>query len=220
MPCSAAYNSAYPQKPPGPPRDIVLLPLPEHFTNRAADLAWLLTRLRAGGITALSGMGGIGKTALASVAVHRLHAQGYFRDGIAVIPCQGLTSPTDVLCAILARFDPQRRQPDAPGIASLAETAHRLLDGKNAQGGLDNIEPALAVEHVVTPLRAAGATLLLIARHTLSRTVVPVGSSRAPGLLSSHGTSSPNRLDAVPPWAVTPWPSNWPAPPLPICIAT
>jgi tetratricopeptide (TPR) repeat protein len=173
----------------GPPFDEALLPLPDHFVGRVADLEWLLARLRMGrtaGVTALSGMGGIGKTALAALAVRRLRAEGRFRDGIAVIPCQGQTDETEVLRATLSRFDPHRRQPDADDPAVLADTARHLLDGKDALIVLDNIEPALPVAQVVLPLRAAGATLLLTARQALPRSVVPVGASRVLGLLSTH----------------------------------
>src|SRR5262249_5608419 len=53
--------------PQGPPFDEALLPVPDAFVGRADDLDWLLARLRTGraaDVTALGGMGGIGKTTL------------------------------------------------------------------------------------------------------------------------------------------------------------
>ncbi len=173
--------------PQGPPFDEALLPLPEHFVGRGADLDWLLGRLRTGGatgITALRGLGGIGKTSLAAVAVRQAHREGLFRDGIAVVPCLGLSDATDVLKRVLTRFDPLRRQPTANDLAGLAETAHRLLDGKDALVALDNVEPALAVADVVSPLHATGVTLLLTARQALPRAAVPAEASRVLDLLS------------------------------------
>jgi tetratricopeptide (TPR) repeat protein len=173
--------------PHGPPFDEALLPLPEHFVGRGADLGWLLARLRTGGatgITALRGLGGIGKTSLAAVAVRQAHREGLFRDGIAVVPCLGLSDAPDVLRRVLTRFDPLRRQPTANDLAGLAETAHRLLDGKNALVVLDNVEPALTVAGVVAPLHATGATMLLTARQALPRAAVPAEASRVLDLLS------------------------------------
>jgi tetratricopeptide (TPR) repeat protein len=90
----------------------------------------------------------------------------------------------DVLKRVLTRFDPLRRQPTANDLAGLAETAHRLLDGKSDLVVLDNVEPALAVAGVVAPLHATGATLLLTARQVLPRAAVPAEASRVLDLLS------------------------------------
>src|SRR4029077_6266714 len=53
----------------GPPFDEALLSAPETFIGRGDDLDWLQKRLRdrSVGVTALGGMGGIGKTTLAAV---------------------------------------------------------------------------------------------------------------------------------------------------------
>ncbi len=71
----------------GPPFQESDLPMPERFVGRVEDLRWVEDRLRAGGatgITAVRGMGGIGKTALAAVAVRELRWEGRFADGVAV----------------------------------------------------------------------------------------------------------------------------------------
>src|SRR5262249_61926073 len=51
----------------GPPDDAALLPIPDSFVGRQADLAWVEGRLRAGGgggITGLRGVGGLGQNPL------------------------------------------------------------------------------------------------------------------------------------------------------------
>src|SRR5579859_3284887 len=118
------------QAPQGPPFDEALLPAPEHFIGRVDDRPWLVERLKAGGttsITALGGIGGIGKTALAAVAIREARDAGHFRDGIGVILCQDKTDPSQdktdpsqdrtdpivVLRLALTRFDPYRRKPEA-----------------------------------------------------------------------------------------------------------
>jgi len=174
----------------GPPFDEALLPVPETFIGREADLDWLLRRLRdrATGVTALGGMGGIGKSTLAAVALHQLRAEGRFADGVAVVLCQELTDAGDVLRRALARFDPARRQPEARDPAGLAEVARLLLSGKDTLIVLDNVEPALDVRAVIQPLREAGAHLLLTARQTLPHAVVPIEASRMLDLLGEEDT--------------------------------
>lgn len=169
------------------PFDEALLIPPEYFVGREEDLQWLLQRLRGGGvakITALQGMGGIGKTALAAIAVHQMRAEGYFRDGIVVELCQNQTDSVIIVRRILARFHPQRRQPETNDPSELIEIAHRLLDGKDVLIVLDNIEPKLDLEAVVKPLLAASVTVLLTARHSLPHNVVSVEGSRKLDLLS------------------------------------
>ncbi len=180
--------------PQGPPDDRGLLPAAPRFVGREADLAWVLDRLRARavtGITALGGLGGIGKTALAAEAVRRLHAEGLYRDGIAVVVCVGLSDPAEVLRRVVARFDPQRkppreRQPDEAEdvyLAALAGAATTLLNGQDALVVLDNVEPSLPAARVVAPLRAAGVAVLLTARQTLPAEAVDPKGTRMLDLL-------------------------------------
>jgi tetratricopeptide (TPR) repeat protein len=176
-----------PQQP--PPFDEGQLPSPDYFVGRLDDLEWVMRQMREGhttAITALNGLGGIGKTTLAAVVVHKLREEGAFPDGIAVVLCIGLTDAVDVLRRVLARFDPQRRQPETSDLATLYEGAYRLLKGKRALIVLDNVEPGLDIGRVVAPLKSAGATLLLTSRQALSRAAVPVGASRLLELLPSE----------------------------------
>jgi tetratricopeptide (TPR) repeat protein len=174
----------------GPPFEEGLLPLPEPFVGRGADLAWVVEHLRTGEapsitpIVALGGMGGIGKSALAAKAVQVLRREGRFKDGVCVIACQDVLQPALVLRQILSRFDseldPHDESLDPP---ALATKAHNLLDGKDALIVLDNVEPDWPIEEVVGILRATCVTLLLSARQVLPQSAVPAANSYAVGLL-------------------------------------
>lgn len=176
-------------KPQPPPFDEGQLPPPDYFVGRLDDLEWVLRQMREGhttAIAALNGLGGIGKTTLAAVVVRTLREEDAFPDGIAVILCIGLTDALDVLRRVLARFDPQRRQPETSDPATLNEVAYRLLKGKRALVVLDNVEPGLDIGKVIAPLKGAGATLLLTSRQALSRAAIPLGASRLLELLPSE----------------------------------
>ncbi|HEX6818103.1 MAG TPA: tetratricopeptide repeat protein [Ktedonobacterales bacterium] len=165
----------------GPPFDLAQLPLPAHFVGRESELAFLRERLTQSGsmssiVASINGLGGIGKTGLAAKVIRDLRDEGYFPDGIAVALCQGKTTEADalqILADVLTRFDALRRPPEADDWPGLAEAAMRLLGGKETLVVLDNVEPELPVQLVVTPLREAGATLLLTARQQQTADVVP-----------------------------------------------
>ena len=173
----------------GPPQDAaLLLPPPDHFVGRQADLSWVVQRLSTSGIcaiTALGGLGGIGKTTLAAMAIHQLlrQRQERFPDGIAVVLCQHLVEGAEVLRRLLSRFDPARRVPEINDLGRLADLAHARLQGKTALVVLDNVEPALPITQVLAPLQAAGVSVLLTARHRLPRAAVPAEASRRLDLL-------------------------------------
>ncbi|HEY7122981.1 MAG TPA: tetratricopeptide repeat protein [Ktedonobacterales bacterium] len=173
----------------GPPFQEALLPEPPHFVGRGAELDWLLQRLRSGGavaISALRGMGGIGKTALAAVALRQARREGHFKDGIVVILCQGRSDALSILGEVLTSFHPLRQPPETSLLARLAELAHQLLDGKDVLIVLDNIEPQLALEQLVGPLRTANATILLTARQMLPTSGVPAEGGLELQLLAPH----------------------------------
>jgi tetratricopeptide (TPR) repeat protein len=174
----------------GPPFEEGLLPPPEPFVGREADLAWVVEHLHAGGATsitpiaALGGMGGIGKSALAAKAIQAVRREDRFNDGVCVIACQGLLQPALVLRQILSRFDSQLGQHDESlTLPKLATKAHSILDGKDVLIVLDNVEPDWPIEEVVAILRATGVTLVLTARQVLPQSAVPAANSYAVGLL-------------------------------------
>ena len=159
-----------------PPFDLGLLPEPPQLIGRDAELAWALARLRKHETTALTtlrDMGGVGKSALAAVAIRRLRQERPFPDGIAVIPCANQTDPIELLRKTLSRFAPGRRMPDADDSPGLTSIARQLLAKKRTLIVLDNIEPGWPIEQVTGPLTAAGATLLLTARQMSPSSAVP-----------------------------------------------
>jgi tetratricopeptide (TPR) repeat protein len=162
------------QTPKGAPFDLTVLPSPQHFIGREGTLNWLLGRLDSNSspaVTALRGTAGIGKSTTANAVIQRL--KGRYDGGIAVVLCEGLIDPVVVLRKALARFDPQRDEPKATDLSNLAEAARDLLGGKHALIVLDNVEPTLDLQSVVTPLRSAGGIVLLTARQVLPSEVVP-----------------------------------------------
>lgn len=160
---------------------------PRHFVGREEELGWLLTRLHTGGtsaITALGGMGGIGKTALAAVAIKKLLDERFFSDGVAFLSCERQVSAIVLFRQVLTEFHPQRRAPEATDYHGIVQAARSLIGSKRVLIVLDNIEPDLDIEKVVKPLENLGATLLLTARHEFSSSVVSPEASRRLDLLS------------------------------------
>jgi hypothetical protein len=152
-------------------------------------LAWVLDRLGqvgSGGIAAIVGMGGIGKTTLAVVAARQLQEEERFPDGVVLVRCQYRTDPAEILRQVLTRFDLVRRAPEATELTTLSDAAQASLKGKTALVVLDNVEPGLDVSKVVASLRAAGMKLLLTARQTLPTDAVPASASRTLDLLSAE----------------------------------
>ncbi|HEX6818102.1 MAG TPA: tetratricopeptide repeat protein, partial [Ktedonobacterales bacterium] len=119
-------------------------------------------------VAAANGLGGIGKTALATEVVRRLMATTAFPDGIGVVICKGLIDPVEILRSVLARFSSDRRPPDDVAIPALADRARQLFRGKHALVVLDNVEQGWPVREVIQPLRAAGAAVLLTSRAELA----------------------------------------------------
>jgi tetratricopeptide (TPR) repeat protein len=186
---------------PGQPFDLDLLPLPERFVGREADVEWVLERLapettavtQAPGvravvglasITAVNGLAGIGKSVLAAQLVRILAAANRFPDGIAVVRCNDLTDPVVVLRRVLARFDPRGREPDAGALQALRDQARRVFAGHKALVVLDNIEPNWPIEEVIAALRVAGAVVLTTSRQRLPTAAVPANESRELEVLS------------------------------------
>lgn len=153
-----------------PPFELEELPRPERFIGRHADLTWVLDRLKPGamaGVTALRGLGGIGKTALAAEVVQRAFEEARFPSGIAVQRCDDMRDPIEVLKRLLASFDPERRQPETSDLKGLAEVARKLLRGRRILVVLDNVEPALDIAAVLQRLTPTGVAILLTAREQL-----------------------------------------------------
>ncbi len=138
----------------------------------------------ADALVSIRGLAGIGKTALAGAATRQLQREGRFPDGVAVVFCQGLSDPADVLRRVLIRFDPLRRAPEVTDLPHLQDTAKTVLHNKQALVVLDNIEPELPIGSVTMPLYAAGVALLLTSRQALPLSAAPAEASRALDLLT------------------------------------
>jgi tetratricopeptide (TPR) repeat protein len=152
------------------------MPRPTQFVGRAAELQQITTALQHGnavGVCALQGMGGIGKSALAALAVDALRADpAAFAGGAAWISAEGLTgeSGLDTLMGRIAfamDFDDVAQMPTAEQrrallIRHLAQRPRTLL-------AIDNLEPGLPADILVPALTIPGHTaLLLTARHHIS----------------------------------------------------
>ena len=143
----SSVRPAAPHELPCPPAD---------FTGRASELAGLLEVLGDGTgsvvITAIDGMGGVGKSALAVHAAHRL--AGAFPDGQLYIDLQGSTpglpplEPLDALGHLLRslgldpRAVPGEAEEAAARFRSLAAGRRLLLVLDNARGA-EQVRPLL-----------------------------------------------------------------------------
>ncbi|MEV0174832.1 tetratricopeptide repeat protein [Streptomyces sp. NPDC050803] len=100
---------------PVPTASTTLPPRPLGFTGRSADLSHLLAHLTPTPdaptappllISAVTGMGGIGKTALAIEAAHQACAQGWFPGGMLFVDLRGYDdNPVTADQAVLALLD-------------------------------------------------------------------------------------------------------------------
>lgn len=186
-PASATADLSYPTA--SIPFDQWMLIPPEPLNGRRNELEWLLDRLTGAGlrsVAALHGMPGIGKTALAAAAVHRVATNEFFPDGVAVVLCQGLSEPGEVLRRVIERFGAHFEISDREAsdwALDLPSHVYRLLHGKRALVVLDDVEGSLQIKQVIPALRSAGVALLVTSREIVSREVIPAEASRTLALL-------------------------------------
>ncbi|MFI7276030.1 BTAD domain-containing putative transcriptional regulator [Streptomyces sp. NPDC049879] len=135
------------------------------FTGRAAFVAELGAQLATAGgqvmaVSAVAGIGGVGKTTLAVQVAHA--ARDQFPDGQLYVDLQGAgatpADPQTVLGAFLrALGTPDSSIPD--GIAERAALYRSLLDGRRMLTLLDNARDAAQVRHLL-PGTPSCATLI------------------------------------------------------------
>jgi tetratricopeptide (TPR) repeat protein len=147
------------------------------FEGREAQIETLTATLRAGGqaaITAIDGMGGVGKSALAIHVAHAL-ASEIAPDGVLYVEAGGVSEwPLSALGAMaeaIASFDPEA--PKATSEREVIAGFRAVLDGKRVLLLLDNAKDA----GTVAPLfehRPPGCAILVTSREKI---VWPGGAS-------------------------------------------
>lgn len=129
------------------------------FEGREAQIETLTAALRAGlqaAITAIDGMGGVGKSALAIHVAHAL-ASEIAPDGVLYVEAGGVSerplSALDAMAEVIASFDPEAPKPrsEREAIAGFRTT----LDGKRVLLLLDNAKDAGTVAPVSSIARPA-----------------------------------------------------------------
>src|SRR5437763_268514 len=147
---------------PPPPLLLVSCPRPPQLFGRAAVLRDLLDALCSedAGICALTGMPGVGKSALAYEAVHQLASNErlpYFTDGILSFTCtgrKGLPALSALLNDILACLSQSTVPKETLDVAGLINRTRLALADKRVLRVLDDLEAAF-------PLCVAAHALLL-----------------------------------------------------------
>ena len=152
-----------------PPTDDIMLPITLDFVGREQDLDWLINTLKTERIAMLRGMGGIGKTTLASIAIKQLRKEGDYPDGVIVIDCKDLVDTDELMQKILAKLNIQNQPPYSLTI----ELVQEFMKGKKILILLDSIEPEMQLGRLIPPFYELGATILITARHPISPTIIP-----------------------------------------------
>lgn len=159
-----------------------LPPAPADFTGREAELKQILENLnknKGPSISGLTGMGGIGKTALGLVAAHEI--AGKYPDAQIFLDLKGVSeplSPADVMRHVILSFEPTSdlREFNDNQLAALYQST---LSEKKALLFLDNALDASQVRFLIPP-------------NTCSLIVTSRRSFALPGM------DKPIRLDVLP----------------------
>ncbi|MDQ3255838.1 MAG: hypothetical protein M3R15_18405, partial [Acidobacteriota bacterium] len=126
------------------------LPSPPHdFTGRKAELDDLRQALRHGGVT-VSGMGGVGKTALALKLAHEFKDQ--YADAQIDLDLKGVgpqpLSHAEVMWHVVSSFDPKMQRPDDD---QLPASYHSLLNDNRVLLFYDNAKNAAQIAPLLPP---------------------------------------------------------------------
>jgi len=138
------------------------------FTGREGEVRELVALLGGGGgatISAIGGMGGVGKTALAVHVAHQVAER--YPDGQIVVEMGGTSeqplTPLEAMGRVIHAFQPELRLPDDPNeVTAIYRTT---LEGRKALLLLDNAANSAQVRPLVVP---AGCGLVVTSRHNIS----------------------------------------------------
>ena len=157
-------------KPEPPPPALCTLPgRIADFTGREPEIADLIAALcrqdRRAAVSAIGGMGGVGKTTLAIEAAWRM--AGCFPDGILYIDMLGFgtappLTPAEAITTVIEQLEPTARLPDR--LDQLLPLYRRLLAGRKLLLLLDNVRETAQVADLVPPPPVA---LLVTSRHQI-----------------------------------------------------
>ena len=182
-----------------PPHYLTELPEPpKQLIGRKEDLDWVMQRLLASdsstfNVSLISGMRGIGKSALVATAadlVRHSHPDR-FAVGIVAIRCGDDTDTSLLLQRILERFDSQRRRPPTAYVADMAQS---LLGGKDALIILDDVGPMVPVGKLLRSLNVNGPHIVLIMRDGIPE---PENDLAGVGWDAIHGLKFLSSADAL-----------------------
>lgn len=150
---------------------LLLPPRPAHLVGRDGELRALADTLDTmpAGVLSVTGMPGVGKTALAAAALHALAGDArarvrLFPDGIASFTCSGRHGAQDMLALlhdIQAVFAPHAAGDDTPAtdegaLAHALDGTRAALAGKSALLLLDGVTPRLPLRPLLDALLATG----------------------------------------------------------------
>jgi len=139
------------------------------FTGREKEVGELVALLGEGAagatISAIGGMGGVGKTALAVHVAHQVVER--YPDGQLVVEMGGTSerplTPAEAMGRVIHAFQPEMRLPDDPN--EVAAFYRTTLEGRKVLLLLDNAANSAQVRPLVVP---AGCGLVVTSRHNIS----------------------------------------------------
>ncbi len=169
-----------------PPLDIARLPQLDQFVGRREEIQSAIERLSLAGtdsrpafgiasISAVNGMAGIGKSALAAAVLRTGFLQGLFPDGMAVVKANEIRSPNTLLQLALDRFGVRGADVDTADLSHLMEIVRATFYNKRALIVFDNMEidGTWRVKDAIAPLRASGLAILITSRREPPVDAVP-----------------------------------------------